>query len=124
MEKQTTERKLSKDEMNLSLRKRLFDLYNRAAAYINGEGEDSAEYDIVSEGAQIYVEYTEYMNEFAKAVIIEDFESVNNAFLIIGKCYTIHNRDFDHEVTYEEWMEMTCDIVEEISGFLGAFFDD
>jgi hypothetical protein len=117
-------RTLSKDEMCLPLRQRLFALYQRAAAYINGESEDDAENEIISEGAQIYIEYEEYLNGFVKAVILKDLEAVRNVFLTIGKCLTHQNRDFDHEVTFAEYTEMGYEIVEELSGFLGAFFDD
>lgn len=101
-----------KDDITPDLRKALFGLYTEAADYI---GDNKGYYlasDIINEGADILMENLELISPFEKM------------FDVLTQCVYFINKDFDHDLTFEEYAAKGDEIIEEISGFLGEFFND
>lgn len=99
--------------MNSELRIKLFAIYQKAADYINNAEPESTQLDIINEAAAVVVDN------------LEELEEAPDVQHILGKCLLYINKDFEDGVnpTLEEYIDMGYELVEELSGFLGAFFE-
>lgn len=93
------------------LRKKLFDLYKRAADYICGSEETTI--DIINDAADIL---TESKDKLAEAPEITN---------LLGRCLIHCTKDFEEgkEPTFEQYVSDGYELVEELSGTLGEFFE-
>lgn len=105
------------DDLSVELRCKLYGLYKKAADWLQGLNyENVNELNIINEGADILNDHLEELDS-----VEGRFESV---YEVLTKCVYYINKDFDHEVTLKEYVELGGELVEEISGFLGEFFGD
>lgn len=105
------------EDLSVELRCKLYGLYKKAADWLQGLNyENVNELNIINEGADILNDHLEELDS-----IEGRFESV---YEVLTKCVYYINKDFDHDVTLKEYVELGGELVEEISGFLGEFFGD
>lgn len=103
------------EDLSPTLRCQLYGLYKKAADWMMGLNyENVSQLDIINEGAAILTENLEELDS-----IEGQFESV---YEVLTKCVYYINKDFDHDVTLKEYVELGGELVEEISGYLGEFF--
>ena len=101
-----------KDDMDSVLRCQLFGLYEMAADYIGDNKGCYIANHIINEGANLLFDNLE---------VLEAYDSI---FEVLTKCVYFINMDFDHELTLAEYADKGPELVEEISGVLGEFFDE
>lgn len=105
------------DDLSVELRCKLYGLYKKAADWLQGLNyENVNELNIINDGADILNEHLEELDS-----VEGQFESV---YEVLTKCVYYINKDFDHDVTLKEYVELGGELVEEISGYLGEFFAD
>lgn len=99
--------------MNSELRIKLFAIYKEAADYINNAEPKNTQLDIINDAALVVVEN------------LEELEEAPDVQHVLGKCLLYINKDFEDGVnpTLEEYADIGYELVEELSGFLGAFFE-
>lgn len=103
------------EDLSPTLRCQLFGLYKKAADWLQGLNyENVNELNIINEGADILTNNLEELDS-----IEGKFESV---YEVLTRCVYYINKDFDHEVTLKEYVELGGALVEEISGYLGELF--
>lgn len=103
------------EDFSDTLRCQLYGLYKKASYWLQGLNyENVNELNIINEGADILTEHLEELDS-----VEGQFESI---YEVLTKCVYYINKDFDHEVTLQEYVAMGGKLVEEISGFLGKFF--
>jgi len=103
------------EDLSPTLRCQLYGLYKKSADWMRGLNyENVDELNIINEGADILTNNLEELDS-----IEGQFERVYD---VLTKCVYYINKDFEHEVTLEEYMAMGGELVEEISGYLGEFF--
>lgn len=103
------------EDLSQTLRCQLYGLYKKSADWLQGLNyENVNELNIINEGADILTEHLEELDS-----VEGQFEGV---YEVLTKCVYYINKDFDHEVTLEEYMAMGGELVEEISGYLGELF--
>lgn len=103
------------EDLSAALRCQLYGLYKKASDWMQGLNyENVNELNIINEGADIILNN------------LEELDSVEGKYEglyeVLTKCAYYINRDFDHEVTLAEYVEMSGKLVEEISGYLGELF--
>ena len=96
----------------MDLNDKLYSLYERASDYINRADCDTIP-DIIKNGADIFVEHEDELAEMPSVAEV------------LGACLIHINKWFeDDEVpTLEEYEDDGYELVEEISGTLGEFFE-
>lgn len=101
--------------MNPELNKKLFQLYQKAAHFINNAEPDDVQLEIINAAADILVEHEPELLEEAPEYVAH----------ILGKCLAYINKDFEDGVnpTLDEYVGMGYDLVEELSGYLGTYFE-
>lgn len=105
------------EDLSQALRCQLYGLYKKSTDWLQGLNyENVNELNIINEGADILINNLEELDS------IEESESTYGIYEILTRCVYYINKDFDHEVTIEEYMAMGGELVEEISGYLGEFF--
>lgn len=103
------------EDLSVELRCKLYGLYKKAADWMMGLNyENVNELNIINEGADILTEHLEELDS-----VEGHFEGV---YEVLTKCVYYINKDFDHEVTLKEYVELGGELVEEISGYLGELF--
>lgn len=103
------------EDLSPTLRCQLYGLYKKSADWLQGlNSENVNKLNIINEGADILTNNLEELDS-----IEGQFEGV---YEVLTRCVYYINKDFDHEVTIEEYMAMGGELVEEISGYLGEFF--
>lgn len=102
------------EDLSPTLRCQLYGLYKKSADWLQGLNENVNELNIINEGADILLNNLEELDS-----VEGEYEGV---YEVLTKCVYYINRDFDHEVTLAEYVEMSGELVEEISGYLGEFF--
>lgn len=103
------------EDLSVELRCKLYGLYKKSADWLQGLNyENVNELNIINEGADILNDNLEELDS-----IEGQFEGV---YEVLTKCIYYINRDFDHEVTLKEYVELGGELVEEISGCLGELF--
>lgn len=103
------------EDLSPTLRCQLYGLYKKSADWLQGLNyENVNELNIINEGADILTNNLEELDS-----VEGQFEGV---YEVLTKCVYYINKDFDHEVTLEEYMAMGGELVEEISGYLGELF--
>ena len=104
------------DDLSLTLRLKLYGLYKKSSDWLMELNcENVSELDIINEGADILVENIEELSS-----IEGQFEGV---YEVLTRCVYYINNDFDHDVTLKEYVELGGELIEEISGYLGEFFE-
>lgn len=102
------------EDLSQTLRCQLYGLYKKSADWLQGLNENVNELSIINEGADIL---------FHNLEELDSVEGKNEGvYEVLTKCVYYINRDFDHEVSLAEYVEMSGELVEEISGCLGEFF--
>lgn len=102
------------EDLSPTLRCQLYGLYKESADWLQGLNENVNELSIINEGADIL---------FYNLEELDSVEGKNEGvYEVLTKCVYYINRDFDHEVTLAEYVEMSGELVKEISGCLGEFF--
>lgn len=103
------------EDLSPILRCQLYGLYKRSADWLQGLNyENVNELNIINEGANVLLYNLEELDS-----VEGKYEGV---YEVLTKCVYYINRDFDHEVSLAEYVEMSGELVEEISGCLGEFF--
>lgn len=103
------------EDLSPTLRYQLYGLYKKSVDWMQRLNyENVNELNIINEGADILTNNLEELDS-----IEGNFEGV---YEVLTRCVYYINKDFDHEVTIEEYMAMGGELVEEISGYLGEFF--
>lgn len=104
------------EDLSQKLRCQLYGLYNKSADWLQGMNyENVNELNIIYEGADILIEHLEELDS-----IKGHFEGV---YEVLTRCVYYINKDFDHDVTLKEYVELGGELVEEISGYLGELFE-
>lgn len=104
------------EDLSRTLRFKLYGLYKKSADWLQGLNyENVSELDIINDGADILVENLEELDS-----IKGQFEGV---YEVLTRCVYYINKDFDHDVTLKEYVELGGELVEEISGYLGELFE-
>ena len=102
-------------DLSMALRRQLCGLYKKSADWLQGLNRENVnELNIINEGADILTNYLEELDS-----IEGQFESV---YEVLTRCVYYINKDFDHEVTLAEYVEMSGELVKEISVCLGKIF--
>ena len=102
------------EDLSPTLRCQLYGLYKKSADWLQGlNSENVNELNIIYEGADILIEHLEELDS-----IEGHFEGV---YEVLTRCIYYINKDFDHDVTLKEYVELGGELVEEISGYLGEF---
>jgi len=103
------------EDLSSTLRCQLYGLYKKASDWLQGLNTDKVnELNIINEGADILINNLEELDS-----IEGQFESI---YEVLTRCVYYINKDFDHDVTLKEYVELGTKLVEEISGYLGEFF--
>lgn len=103
------------EDLSSTLRCQLYGLYKKTSDWLQGLNHESVnELNIINEGADILTNNLEELDS-----IEGQFECV---YEVLTRCVYYINKDFDHEVTLGEYLEISGELVEEISGCLGEFF--
>lgn len=104
------------EDLSPTLHCQLFGLYKKASDWMQGLNyENVNELNIINEGADILLENLEELSS-----IKGEFEKVNE---VLTKCVYYINKDFDYDITLKEYVELGGELIEEISGYLGEFFE-
>lgn len=104
------------EDLSQKLRCQLYGLYKKSADWLQGMNyENVNELNIIYEGADILIEHLEELDS-----IKGHFEGV---YEVLTRCVYYINKDFDHDVTLKEYVELGGELVEEISGYLGELFE-
>ena len=103
------------EDLSAILRCQLYGLYKKASDWLQGLNyENVNELNIINEGADVLLYNLEELDS-----VEGRFEGV---YEVLTKCVYYINKDFDHEVTLQEYVAMGGELVEEISGYLGELF--
>ncbi len=103
------------EDLSPTLRCQLYGLYKKSVDWLlRLNYENVNELNIINDGADIIFNNLEELDS-----IDGRFECV---YEVLTKCVYYINKDFDHEVTLAEYVEMSGKLVKEISGCLGELF--
>ena len=87
------------------MKEKLYEIYEMAVDYLNGK--DINPTSIISEAAGVYGEYD----------VPEQLKEV------LSRCMLFTNKDFESELTIGEYINKGDSLIEELSGFLGEYFE-
>lgn len=90
------------------MKKELYQLYLKVVECVNGISKSP--FDIIDTSATLYVKYMDVLTP--------------NLQEVMGKCLLFVNKDFEGEMTFDEMIGYGDELVEELSGCLGEYFDD
>ena len=103
------------EDLSTTLLCQLYGLYKKASDWLNGLNYEIVnELNIINDGADIIADNLEELDS-----IEGRYESV---YEVLTKCVYYINKDFDHDVTLKEYVELGIELVKEISEYLGEFF--
>lgn len=94
---------ISMEEFN----KDLYQVYDMATKYLTGE--DISPIIIISKASDVYIKYLEDVPEQLVDILIQ--------------CSLYINKDFGKEISFSEYITMGEELVEELSGILGEYFE-
>lgn len=89
------------------MEKSLFNLYELATLYMSSQ--EINPLNVIDKASDIYVEYSEQLTEPIQRVCSD--------------CRLYINKDFEHDLSIEEYIALGEDLIETISGVLGEYFE-
>lgn len=103
------------EDLSPTLKCQLYGLYKKATHWMMGLNYANVKgIDIINDGANILTENLEELDS-----IEGRFEGI---YEVLTRCIYYINKDFDHKVTNDEYVEMCYELIEEISEYFGKIF--
>ena len=85
----------------------LHEISRMVADYMYGKTNNPI--SIIKKAAEIYVKYGDELPDILKTTF--------------GECLAFTNRDFEKDCTIQEYCERGGELIEDLSGFLGEYFE-
>ena len=98
--------------MNTELISKLQKLYEDAANIIMGSDKGFDSVNTISNGANILVEH------------MDELKTYPSVYEVLTRCVYYVNKDFDEGTTFQDYVDMGDQLIEDISGYIGEFLEE